>query len=276
MSSCSEEEEEEKSVESDPKDQQISSNKTSNKTEATAADSNNNQILKNTNFDNHIRESDSEEGSSEESEKPSSHHDSEEVNEFKRKEAASGVEEMKTKLMRRLEQNEGDSEDCENSFGDINSEGEIEDEEEDEEDEEESDVSPEKRKEQLIATSPEADEDEDEEEEDEDPDSPEIKPKKKGLQPKKKTIFDLLKEPEKPKKFRKNVMNVFCTEYDIVKRVARRGMDYRLKEFDEDHEGAVIHGEGNQKLSADWDVSWHDLGITADFLSKMLPYQKVN
>ena len=67
-------------------------------------------------------------------------------------------------------------------------------------------------------------------------------------------------------------MNVFNSEYDIVKRVARRQLDYRLKEYEEDHEGAVINVEGNQKLSADWDVSWHDLGITADFLSKMLPY----
>jgi hypothetical protein len=67
-------------------------------------------------------------------------------------------------------------------------------------------------------------------------------------------------------------MNVFCTEYEIVKRIARRHMQYRLKEYDEDHEGAMVHGVGNQKLSTDWDVSWHDLGITADFLSKMQPY----
>ena len=71
-------------------------------------------------------------------------------------------------------------------------------------------------------------------------------------------------------------MNVACTEYDVVKRVAKKMQDYRLKEYDEDHEGAIIHGEGNKKLSKDWDVSWHDLGITADFLSKMQPYQKVN
>jgi len=88
----------------------------------------------------------------------------------------------------------------------------------------------------------------------------------------KKTIFDLVKEPQKAKKLRKNVMNVFCSEYDIVNRVARRQLGYRLKEYEEDHEGSVINGEGSQKLSADWDVSWHDLGITADFLSKMLPY----
>jgi hypothetical protein len=46
----------------------------------------------------------------------------------------------------------------------------------------------------------------------------------------------------------------------------------RLKEIEEDHEGRVIKGEGNQKLSPCWDISWHDGGITADFLAKMLPY----
>jgi hypothetical protein len=40
-------------------------------------------------------------------------------------------------------------------------------------------------------------------------------------------------------------MNVFNSEYDIVKRVARRQLDYRLKEYEEDHEGAVVNGEGN-------------------------------
>jgi hypothetical protein len=64
-------------------------------------------------------------------------------------------------------------------------------------------------------------------------------------------------------------MNVFCTEYDVVKRVARRMLGFRLKEIEEDHEGGVYNGEGNCKLKEDWDVSWHDLGITADFLSKM-------
>jgi hypothetical protein len=64
-------------------------------------------------------------------------------------------------------------------------------------------------------------------------------------------------------------MNVHCTEYGVVKRVARRMLGFRLKEIEEDHEGGVVNGEGNQKLKEDWDVSWHDLGITADFLSKM-------
>ena len=69
--------------------------------------------------------------------------------------------------------------------------------------------------------------------------------------------------------YTKNVINVFCTEYDIVRRVAKRILNYRLKEYEEDHDGAIRNGEGNQKLSADWDISFHDLGITADFLSKM-------
>lgn len=71
-------------------------------------------------------------------------------------------------------------------------------------------------------------------------------------------------------------MNVACTEYEVIKRVARRMLGFRLKEYDEDHEGSIINGEGGQRLSEDWDVSWHDCGITADFLSKMQTFQKVN
>jgi hypothetical protein len=85
MSSCSEEEEEPSIESCDPNSQKISSNKT----EATAADSGGNRLLQNTNFDNHIRESGSEELSSAESEdRPPSVHDDDEVNEFKRKEVS--------------------------------------------------------------------------------------------------------------------------------------------------------------------------------------------
>ena len=116
--------------------------------------------------------------------------------------------------------------------------------------------------------------DEEEEYDDED-ESPELKKKKKGLKSKKKTLFEKAMEPESPvlrKKPKKNMMNVCCTEYEIVKRVAKRIVGYRIKEYEEDHEGGIINGEGNQKLSADWDVTWHDLGVTPDFLSKMQPY----
>lgn len=46
-------------------------------------------------------------------------------------------------------------------------------------------------------------------------------------------------------------------------------MNYKLKEIEEDHDGAVVNGVGGAKLSLCWDISWHDLAITPDFLSKM-------
>jgi hypothetical protein len=62
---------------------------------------------------------------------------------------------------------------------------------------------------------------------------------------------------------------VYCTEYDVVEKVAKKVLDAKLKYFEEDHEGAIINGEGNQKLSTEWDLSWHDLAISTEFLSKM-------
>ena len=50
-------------------------------------------------------------------------------------------------------------------------------------------------------------------------------------------------------------MNVACTEYDVVKRVAKKLQGFRLKAYDEDHEGAIVRGEGGNKLSKDWDIS---------------------
>ena len=71
-------------------------------------------------------------------------------------------------------------------------------------------------------------------------------------------------------------MNVYCTEYDVIKKVGRKVLNWKLKEYKEDHDGAIRRGQHNQKLCKDWDISWHDLSITADFLSKLSPYQKVN
>lgn len=51
-------------------------------------------------------------------------------------------------------------------------------------------------------------------------------------------------DTNKEKKFRRSVMNVACTEYDVVKRVAKKNQGFRLKLYDEDHEGAIIRGEG--------------------------------
>ena len=72
------------------------------------------------------------------------------------------------------------------------------------------------------------------------------------------------------------IINAYCTEYDIVHKVAKKLLNWRIKEIEEDHEGGVLNGEGGKKLREDWDITWHDLGITADFLSKMQNYQKVN
>ena len=71
-------------------------------------------------------------------------------------------------------------------------------------------------------------------------------------------------------------MNVYCTEYDSVKKAAKIFCGYRLRERAEDHEGAIVKGEGGKKLNEEYDVTWHDLAITADFFSKLQPYQKVN
>ena len=80
----------------------------------------------------------------------------------------------------------------------------------------------------------------------------------------------------KKKANKKVVINVYCTEYEIVRKVSKRVCNFRMKEIEEDHEGAVVKGQGGQKLSPVWDISWHDLAITPDFMSKMASYQKVN
>ena len=85
-----------------------------------------------------------------------------------------------------------------------------------------------------------------------------------------------LDEEKKPHVIRKPILNVAQTDYPIVKKQAKRIFDGRLRYWEEDHEGAVWRGEGGKRLNPEWDFSWHDLTITADYLSKMLPYQRVN
>ena len=136
-------------------------------------------------------------------------------------------------------------------------------------------------------SSSEESEEEVEEEGDVDGDEAEtpVKKKKLVLIPPKKSIFDQIQEikdaknnndDQKPKKVRRCVMNIACTEYEIIEKVAKKCNNFRIKEFEEDHDGAIVNGQHNQKLRKDWDVSWHDLGITADYLTKMEPYQKIN
>ncbi len=71
---------------------------------------------------------------------------------------------------------------------------------------------------------------------------------------------------------KKTVINVFSTEYDVVKKVAKKVNEFKLVEIEEDHEGGVHKGVGGGKLSQFWDITWHDLAITPDFLSKLEPY----
>lgn len=79
-------------------------------------------------------------------------------------------------------------------------------------------------------------------------------------------------EEVKPKKQTKPTINVYCTEYDVVKKVAKKVNNFKLVEIDEDHEGGIHKGVGAGKLSTQWDITWHDLAITPDFLAKLEPY----
>lgn len=72
------------------------------------------------------------------------------------------------------------------------------------------------------------------------------------------------------------IINVAQTKYDIVKKVARKICNWRLVYKEEDDTGAVVNGLRGQKLSPIYDLSWHDLSVTPEFFSKLLPYQKVN
>ena len=67
-------------------------------------------------------------------------------------------------------------------------------------------------------------------------------------------------------------MNVYCTDYDVVKKSARNVCGFRMKEYKEDHDGAIVKGEGGKPLAEEWDVTWHNTGITPDFFSKLQPY----
>ena len=54
----------------------------------------------------------------------------------------------------------------------------------------------------------------------------------------------MIKASDKKKKQSntKIVMNVYCTEYEVIKKVGRKLCNYKLKEFKEDNEGGVIKG----------------------------------
>ena len=37
-------------------------------------------------------------------------------------------------------------------------------------------------------------------------------------------------------------MNVYCTEYDVVQKVGRKILGYKLREYKEDHDGSIRRG----------------------------------
>ena len=47
----------------------------------------------------------------------------------------------------------------------------------------------------------------------------------------------------KKKKIRRPIMNVYCTDYEVVKKAAKLICNFRLKEYKEDHDGGIINGE---------------------------------
>lgn len=68
-------------------------------------------------------------------------------------------------------------------------------------------------------------------------------------------------------------INVQQTEYEIVKKAARNKLNWKLKYFEESFEGGT--GESS-RLDERWDVTWHDLGVSPDFIARLHPWQKVN
>ena len=65
-------------------------------------------------------------------------------------------------------------------------------------------------------------------------------------------------------------MNVYCTEYEVVKKAARKVNRFKFIEIIENPDGGVQKRGG--KLSTVWDSSWHDLAITPEYLAKIEPY----
>jgi hypothetical protein len=51
-----------------------------------------------------------------------------------------------------------------------------------------------------------------------------------------------IEQPKKLKINKKTIINVFCTEYDVIKKVAKKVNEFKLVEIEEDHEGGVHKG----------------------------------
>jgi hypothetical protein len=76
-------------------------------------------------------------------------------------------------------------------------------------------------------------------------------------------LNDLIKQGKEIKRF---VINVKQTRYPIVKKVARKGMNWKLKYFAEDKEGPISKTDDHcYKVNPVYDLTWHDTAITVDF-----------
>ena len=92
-----------------------------------------------------------------------------------------------------------------------------------------------------------ATEEEEEDEEDEEERKRRLAKKKKKKKKKKMTALEALNKMQRapPKKKKKpTVINVYCTQYDVVRKCAKQFMGFKLKERPEDNEGAIKKGVG--------------------------------
>lgn len=60
------------------------------------------------------------------------------------------------------------------------------------------------------------------------------------------------------------VMNVACTHYDVVNKVAAKHLGMKLVSRKEDDSGAVRR-DGKKQLSREYDITWHDLLVSPEF-----------
>lgn len=69
------------------------------------------------------------------------------------------------------------------------------------------------------------------------------------------------------------VMNVAQTDFPLIKTVACRVFNFKLKKYYEDMEGSLgPKKEQGDKLSSKWDLTWHDKYIAPEFLMKVQPH----
>lgn len=62
---------------------------------------------------------------------------------------------------------------------------------------------------------------------------------RKKKKKKKRMMFMMGQQTVKKKPGRKPIMNVYCTDYDVVRKAAKNA-GFRLKEYKEDHDGAIV------------------------------------